>query len=404
VSTYQPAHSVILMKKRKSDAHESGAESKRRKRLEDAKRFIERTRCPISEAAIKFKVGRNSLGTFLRTGFQNVGRPPFLKSDDVTNLRAYLSALDSVNLQQSVLGASNIMQKITKSPVHPSAPTVRKYVQETGLFLRKPRAADQGRLRVIESIEDFVHYYDIMEEKLDAISHDPRRIFNVDEVGIQTAERSFQLITGRQYLNKNLNETSGHVTLVLCSSPFGEFMTPHFLFQHAESSQPPNLLSGTVNSTCEYNSTGYQDEHTWKNWMNLFILWKNRWLEGNGLCKMDPVLLLLDGHYSHLDLDVLFTAAMNSIEIVCMLAHATHLVQPNDQAINKRLKQNLDAELAVMAANSLTLGNFEIAHFCEKALANENMKRAITSSYRQVIVVQFVHFLKIIPGGAFPFQ
>jgi len=375
------------MKKRKEISVDlEGNESKRRKKLEDAKRFIEKKGASISEAAKKFEIGRNSLGTYMRHGFQKLGRPALLCNKEIESLRSFLSALDTAHLQQSVKETANIIQSFSGSDQKPSPPTVRKYVHEAGLFIRKARTADQGRLRVIESIEDFVHYYDVLEEKLNLIAHDPRRIFNVDEVGIQVAERSIHLITGRQYLNKNLNKTSIHVTMVLCTSPGqnGIFMRPHFLFQQPENSRPHNLLCGTHDSTSESNTTGYQDEHTWKNWMSLFICWKNQWLLQNGYQPQDPVILLLDGHYSHLDIGVIYTAAKNSVEIVCMLAHATHLVQPNDKLVNKRFKQNLDDELSKMASNDLTVENFDIAYLCEKALDHENMKGAIISSYRQV--------------------
>ena len=76
-------------------------------------------------------------------------------------------------------------------------------------------SSDQGRVRAVDSIEDFVHYYDVLEEKLDQILHDPCCIFNVDEVGVQLADRTINLITGREYLNKNMVQTSIHVTLVI---------------------------------------------------------------------------------------------------------------------------------------------------------------------------------------------
>ena len=216
-------------------------------------------------------------------------------------------------------------------------------------------------------------------------SHDPHQIFNVDEVGVQLAERSINLITGCEYLNKNMVQTSIHVTLVLCTSPGqgGVYLLPHFLFQNADLSDQ-NLFCRTVNCTGDYNSTGYQDDHTWSCWMSLFIIWKNHWLQTNGFGPKDLVLLLLDGHYSHLNHEVLFTATMNHMVIVCMLAHVTHLVQPNDKSVNKRFKQNLDEELAKMASNALAVQNYDIACLCEKALECSNMKGAIISSYQQV--------------------
>jgi len=56
-----------------------------------------------------------------------------------------------------------------------------------------------------------------------------------------------------------------------------------------------------------------------------------------------------------------------------MLAHATHLVQPNDKSVNKSFKQNLDDELARMASNDLVVQNHDLAYL----------------SYRQVGVYPF---------------
>ena len=111
----------------------------------------------------------------------------------------------------------------------------------------------------------------------------------------------------------------------------------------------------------------------------------------NGLPCDTPVLLLLDGHYSHLNLEVLYTAARNHVVILCMLAHATHLVQPNDKSFNNTFKQNLDEEFAVMVSNDLVVQNYDLAFLCKKVLNRENLKNSILSSYCQVGVLPFDH-------------
>ena len=48
--------------------------------------------------------------------------------------------------------------------------------------------------------------------------------------------------------------------------------------------------------------------------------------------------------------------------LFCMLAHSTHLVQPNDKSVNKHFKQNLDDQLAKMASNDLVVSNYDLAY------------------------------------------
>ena len=380
------------MLKRKAEPSElEGKELVRRKKLEDAKKHIQRTGASIRAAAKLFGIGQESLSIYLQSGFQSIGRPPLLDDNTASTLKLYLSSLDSMNMQQTIRQTGHMIQALSQNPSVPSANSVKKYVKNIGLKVRKARTSDEGRMRVIESIDHFVHYYDLLKENLNFVIHDPHQIFNVDEVGVQLAERSIHLVTGREYLNKNMNQTSSHLTLVLCTTPGdrGIIMRPHFLFQQCDDSEPHLNLSGTLDATCETNKTGYQDEKTWQTWMNLFILWKCKWLVMNGLPCDAPVLLLLDGHYSHLNLEVLYTAARNRVVILCMLAHATHLVQPNDKSFNKTFKQNLDKEFAAMVSNDLVVQNHDLAFLCEKALNHENLKKSILSSYRQVGVLPF---------------
>lgn len=51
-----------------------------------------------------------------------------------------------------------------------------------------------------------------------------------------------------------------------------------------------------------------------------------------------PKLLILDGHSSHITLDIVRLAKENNIEIVCLPPHSTHILQPLDVAVFKPMK------------------------------------------------------------------
>ena len=109
------------MKRKGESTTSEMQEGKRRKILENAKKFIERRGVSIQEAVRHFGVDRRSLSTYLKYGFQNLGCPSFLKGEDVSIFCTYLSTLDTANMQQSTLSASRI---ISGSESKPSAPTV----------------------------------------------------------------------------------------------------------------------------------------------------------------------------------------------------------------------------------------------------------------------------------------
>ena len=73
-------------------------------------------------------------------------------------------------------------------------------------------------------------------------------------------------------------------------------------------------------------------------WVNteLFIQWFKFFL--NVIPPARPVLLLLDGHASHVSIDVIEVAHANDVHMLCLPAHTTHLLQPLDVGVFKSLK------------------------------------------------------------------
>jgi hypothetical protein len=124
----------------------------------------------------------------------------------------------------------------------------------------------------------------------------------------------------------------------MCTNAKGDQMAPHFLFQKGNDK---HHLVDTSFSTYDSNASGYQDEITFQSWLNLLILFLRQ-------DDHDPTLLLLDGHFSHLNLDVLFTAEKANIIILCLPAHSTMICQPNNQMTNKTFKSLLDNGLKWM--------------------------------------------------------
>ena len=51
-----------------------------------------------------------------------------------------------------------------------------------------------------------------------------------------------------------------------------------------------------------------------------------------------PVLLLYDSHSSHISSEIIDYAVLHEITIVCLPAHASHLLQPLDVAVFKSFK------------------------------------------------------------------
>ena len=51
------------------------------------------------------------------------------------------------------------------------------------------------------------------------------------------------------------------------------------------------------------------------------------------LTTKHPVLLVFDGHHSHISLDLINFASENNIHLLCLPPHTTHLLQPLDVSV-----------------------------------------------------------------------
>ena len=57
-----------------------------------------------------------------------------------------------------------------------------------------------------------------------------------------------------------------------------------------------------------------------------------------GIPPARPVLLIKDGHTSHTSIEVIELACANNVDLLCLPAHTTHILQPLDVGVFKSFK------------------------------------------------------------------
>ena len=65
-----------------------------------------------------------------------------------------------------------------------------------------------------------------------------------------------------------------------------------------------------------------------------------------------PVLLIQDGHSSHISLELIEVARKNDIHLLCLPAHTTHVLQPLDVGVFSSFKHNVGLALKAMVRSS----------------------------------------------------
>ena len=110
-------------------------------------------------------------------------------------------------------------------------------------------------------------------------------------------------------------------------------MPPYFLFPGKRIPVTYNPLEGGVEgSVFSMTESGYMDTSTFYMWFaNHFI---------PNLPPARPVVLLVDGHDSHLNLELFQLAEKNGIYLYSLLQNATHFVQPADVGLFGPMKKS----------------------------------------------------------------
>ena len=151
------------------------------------------------------------------------------------------------------------------------------------------------------------------------------QIWNCDESGFDLQGRAGRVL-GPTTKEKPYHITTGtkeHITVLPCFNACGQWIPPYLLFAGKRVPTKYNPLKGGVpGSAFSMTESGYMDTPSFYMWL------ANHFIPNIPLVR--PVVLLVDSHTFHIDLESFELARQNKIHIYALLKNATHLVQPAD--------------------------------------------------------------------------
>jgi hypothetical protein len=178
-------------------------------------------------------------------------------------------------------------------------------------------------------------FFSILKTELERIKYSAARLSDVDEMGVTIVQHTSQKVIslkGKQQVHKlSSAERGALVTVVTCMSAAGTYGPPMLVFPRKR--MKPELLDGAPPGTIAgCHSSGWIQ-------LDLFPQWFHHIISFVKPSKEDPVVLVVDGHYSHTrNIDVINLAHKNGVSIVCLPPHSTDRVQPLDVAFTIPLK------------------------------------------------------------------
>src|SRR6218665_2909774 len=159
----------------------------------------------------------------------------------------------------------------------------------------------------------------------------------------------------------------------------GSFVPPLFIFPRQR--MKAELMDGSPpGSICVCHPSGWMQ-------MEIFSQWFDHFVSCSGASKTNPVLLILDGHSTHVrNLDVINKAWDHGVVIICLPPHCSHKMQPLDVSFMKPLSTYYNAEVSKWLRNDpgRTVSTFQVAQLLTPAFQKAATALTAANGFRKL--------------------
>lgn len=308
-------------------------------------------------AAKKYSIPYSTLQCHL-TGRRGVksetgGRPTALKKKDEEKLVHYLKSLEKSGFG---LSRKELLEVVQQYVLKNKIPTPFKngkpgkdwfilFRKRHRLSVKKPQSVEYARKKQTDPfiINDYFNLLHSTLEKFNLFNR-PHLVWNLDETSICTDPSKTKVVGAK---GKPCSRTTGgsgkeNITCLVAASASGEKSPPLVIFKGL------NLWTNWVPEPKENDCPDMTFAASKNGWISSEIFLN--FLKNNlvpALPEDRPVLLIYDGHATHVTDDVIDFAKSQNIEILKLPAHTSHLLQPLDLSVFKSLKVMWDEKLCV---------------------------------------------------------
>ncbi|CAC5396820.1 unnamed protein product [Mytilus coruscus] len=259
----------------------------------------------------------------------------------------------------------------------------------SNLTISKPQKLSMQRARCA-SKETLSNYYielgTIMTQN--NLHDQPQKIFNTDdESALQTEHNPNRIVHDIVVKPQSVTSPrSSNVTIIGAGNAFGNAVPPYYVFPGVKFDRAL-LLDGTPpGSDGQCSKTGWSNSDIFKTYLeNHFLKYISHDISAT------PLLILFDGHCSHVSLTLQDWAESKNIILFILPPHCSHILQPLDIGCFGPLKAcyNREAQLFMHRNPGCKITRFNIGQMScspnQKGLSAQNL----TSSFKKSGIYPF---------------
>ena len=309
-------------------------------KVDKAMKAVKEDKMSIRRAAEMYGIPRSTLSDHLSGKYKYSGGQggKLLTKEEEERLAVFLVGCASVGYAKSRKEVLNIVQQILYHRGSEAQVTKGWWdsfkLRHPHLKLRNAEALSYARAAANDTVV-INKYFDLLEETLHVhgLSHRPAQVFNCDETGLPLSHKPPKVVVAaaQKHPYAITSNDKAQITILACASASGYSIPPMVIFDRK--TLKPDMTIGEVPGTFYgLSDNGWMDAELFEEWF------KNHFLVHAPPAR--PLLLLLDGHSSHYQPELLRIAAAERVVLFCLPPHTTHILQPLDNGVFGSIKRN----------------------------------------------------------------
>ena len=163
-----------------------------------------------------------------------------------------------------------------------------------------------------------------------------KRLWNCDETAFATDTASKKILARRGA--KQVHEVGGgsgreHITVLGCGSASGERLPPYVVYK-GKNLWTTWTKGGPAGALYTVSESGWMERPHFLEWFKKLFL-----PAVSSILQKGQVILFMDGHASHINLELIALARERGVILFCLPSHTTHALQPLDVGVYGPLKR-----------------------------------------------------------------